>query len=46
MVLFKKLIIKFLKQNGTIIIASHDSTFIEDEFNILDLDKLKKQRAS
>ena len=46
MVLFKKLVIKFLKQNGTIIIASHDSTFIEDEFNILDLDELKKQRVS
>ncbi len=29
LVLFKKLVFKFLKQNGTIILASHDPTIIE-----------------
>ena len=45
LVLFKQLISKFLKQNGTIIIATHDLTIVEDEFNILDLDDFKKQRV-
>ena len=46
LVLFKQLISKFLKQNGTIIIATHDLTIVEDQFNILDLDDFKKQRVS
>ena len=46
LVLFKQLISKFLKQNGTIIIATHDLTIVEDQFNILDLDDFKKQRDS
>ena len=46
LVLFKQLISKFLKQNGTIIIATHDLTIVEERFNILDLDDFKKQRVS
>ena len=46
LVLFKQLISKFLKKNGTIIIATHDLTIVEDQFNILDLDDFKKQRVS
>ena len=46
LVLFKQLISKFLKQNGTIIIATHDLTIVDDQFNILDLDNFKKQRVS
>jgi heme exporter protein A len=46
LVLFKQLISKFLKQNGTIIIATHDLTIVEEQFNILDLDSFKKQRVS
>ena len=45
LVLFKQLISKFLKQNGTIIIATHDLTIVEEQFNILDLDSFKKQRV-
>jgi len=45
LVLFKQLILKFLKQNGTIIIATHDLTIVESEFKILDLDEVKKQRV-
>ena len=43
--LFKQLISIFLKQNGTIIIATHDLTIAESEFKILDLDEIKKQRV-
>ncbi|MDA9657179.1 heme ABC exporter ATP-binding protein CcmA [Alphaproteobacteria bacterium] len=46
LVLFKQLISKFLKQNGTIIIATHDLTIVKEQFNILDLDDFKKQRVS
>ena len=46
LVLFKKLILKFLEQKGTIIIASHDQTIIEKKIYTLDLDELKKQRVS
>ena len=46
LVLFKQLISKFLKQNGTIIIATHDLTIVEEQFNILDLDSFKIQRVS
>ena len=45
LVLFKQLISKFLKQNGTIIIATHDLTIVEEQFNILDLDEFKKKRV-
>ena len=45
LVLFKQLISKFLKQNGTIILATHDTTIVESEFKILDLDEIKKQRV-
>ena len=46
LVLFKNLVFKFLKQKGTIIIASHDPTIIEKPFYTLDLNELKKQRVS
>ena len=46
LVLFKKLVFKFLEQKGTIIIASHDPTIIEKNFYTLDLNELKKQRVS
>ena len=45
LVLFKQLISTFLKQNGTIIIATHDLTIVENEFKIIDLDEIKTQRV-
>ena len=46
LVLFKKLVFKFLEQKGTIIKSSQDQTIIEKNFYTLDLDELKKQRVS
>ena len=41
--LFEKLILNFLNQQGTVIIASHDLNILEKKFNIIDLDLLKEQ---
>ncbi len=43
-VLFQQLIFKFLKQKGTVIIASHDLNILEKNYNIIDLTLLNKQR--
>ncbi|MDC0543465.1 heme ABC exporter ATP-binding protein CcmA [Alphaproteobacteria bacterium] len=43
-VLFQQLIFKFLKQKGTVIIASHNLNILEKKYNIIDLTLLNKQR--
>ena len=42
-VLFQQLISSFLKQKGTVIIASHDLNILEKKFNIIDLTLLNKR---
>ena len=41
--LFEKLILNFLNQQGTVIIASHDLNILEKKYNVIDLDLLKEQ---
>ena len=41
--LFEQLISKFLNQQGTVIIATHDLDILEKKYNVIDLDLLKKQ---
>ena len=41
--LFEQLISSFLKQQGTIIIASHDLNILKKKYNIIDLDLLKNK---
>jgi heme exporter protein A len=44
--LFGQMISKFLKRQGTVIIASHDLNILEKKYNIIDLDLLKEQKIS
>ena len=44
--LFKELIKKFLKTNGTIILTTHDSNLFKRKHEILDLDLLKEKKMS
>ena len=41
--LFENLILNFLNQQGTVIIASHDLDILEKKYNIIDLDLFKEQ---
>jgi ABC-type multidrug transport system ATPase subunit len=41
--LFQQLISKFLKQKGSVIIASHDLNILEKKYNIIDLNLLNKR---
>ena len=41
--LFENLILNFLNQQGTVIIASHDLNILEKKYNVIDLDLLKEQ---
>ena len=45
-VLFQKLISKFLKQKGTVIIASHDLNILAKKYNIIDLTLLNKRNIT
>jgi len=44
--LFKELIKKFLKTNGTIILTTHDSNLFKRKHEILDLDLIKEKKMS
>lgn len=44
--LFKELIKKFLKTNGTIILTTHDSNLFKRKHEILDLDLIKEKNMS
>ena len=44
--LFQKLISKFLKQKGTVVIASHDLNILAKKYNIIDLTLLNKRNIT
>ena len=45
-VLFQQLISKFLKQKGTVILASHDLNILEKKYNTIDLTLLNKRKIT